>query len=210
VLHDVAQQPLPSEHRGATRLGRARAVRIRSLDTAVGGTVAALLSQDGWDVVAWDDGPDGALSIVMTPPSAATPSAARLLLVCGRSAVACAEAMGLLWRGAVGGVVSDDHLVLVSGVLDALDARQCLLSADLLERVRRVPALDERQRDVLARRLAGHSRARIALDLHVSVSTIKRVVSELNDLFVVTSPDQLARTALELGFKAGQAPSGLS
>jgi DNA-binding NarL/FixJ family response regulator len=208
VPQHVVQEPVTPEGQRADAVGRRRVVQIESLDETIARIVEAVLTFDGWALAPWGAEKPGALFVLTESSTLHDVVAARSLLLCGARPLACSEAMKFLVSGRVGAVLAEDRLDSLSAALDALHNGRSLLTADFLERVRRVPSLHARQREVLARRLHGESTSKIAVELHVSLATIKRDVARLHDLFEVTSPAELVRVALQLGF--GHVQSGPS
>jgi DNA-binding CsgD family transcriptional regulator len=174
------------------------AVRVRSsvLRHAIGG----LLAGTGW----WMDdqsAADSSAPTVAEPSLWASRRAQTILLLPRSTPVACSVAVQRIVRNEAVGVVSSEAIGELVDALEALGTGKIYLTAATLEHSSLVQPLTRRQVAVLRALVAGQEVEGVASSACLSVSTVKRTVSELLAVHGVRSRLLLVRTAVALGYE---------
>jgi DNA-binding NarL/FixJ family response regulator len=122
------------------------------------------------------------------------------ILVVRDRAAECLEALRALTDGRVRALVLWDEPETLVAALEALGHDACLVPRRVIELAASAPRLSHRQRATLRMLALGRSNRLIASAQQQSLSTAKRDIAELFDLFDVTNRAALTSAASSLGF----------
>lgn len=126
-------------------------------------------------------------------------SATDVLVVQDRSA-ACQLALDAVLRGTAGGVVLWDEPESLLTVLEGVAHDSIVLSRRVVDLAASAPTLSDRQHRTLRLVAMGRSNHGIAATLGQSVSTVKREITDLLQLFDAPNRAALLTSAASLGF----------
>ena len=121
------------------------------------------------------------------------------VLIVPAAPAACAEAFGLIADGGVHGALTDVEIDLTPMAVRSVAGGVLILSPRVVSLARELPSLTSRERAVLHLIAEGIPLTEIARRLHLSYSTVKRVVAALFDAFGVRSRVELVLAAERLG-----------
>jgi DNA-binding NarL/FixJ family response regulator len=129
------------------------------------------------------------------------PSEGRVsVLVVRDEPAACQDAIAAIVQGRAGSIVLWNEPGALPIALDAIAERSTLVPTRVFDLASEAPQVSDRQRRVLRLMAAGRSNQAIAQSLRQSLSTVKRDVAELLDLFDVPNRAALISASGALGF----------
>jgi DNA-binding NarL/FixJ family response regulator len=126
-------------------------------------------------------------------------SLAAVVVVDSRPAL-CRYAVSLVSQGRTRGVLAADEPEHLVPTLAAVQSGLVVLPHQVIERANAAPLLRPRQARTLQLVLAGLSNSRIADHSNASISTIKRDIAELLEIFDAPNRLTLASTAVRMGY----------
>ncbi len=130
---------------------------------------------------------------------AGNPPGNRVVLVCEPTPYGARKGLDAISELTAAGLVCADAPGDVGCALDGLARRQASVPLRVLELAAQMPAITDRQIEVLSAVAAGQSNTEICRNLHLSAASVKRELAVLYCALGAATRSVLAATALELG-----------
>jgi DNA-binding NarL/FixJ family response regulator len=143
-----------------------------------------------------------AITVTDTLPGGDAPAPIDVLVIEARP-VACQRAIGAVSQGTARAVICNDEPDRLPAALRAVTDELAVVPKRVIECANRAPVLSARLLKTLQLVASGMSNQGIARTTHESLSTVKRNVAQLLEVFDAPNRMALTSTAIRLGYQLG-------